>query len=54
MTARELRERLGVSPTPDDGVRLSAETVWDESARPLAPGAGPGRELHRVGPLLRP
>jgi hypothetical protein len=36
-TARQLRERLGVSPTPDDGVRLSAETVWDESSRPLAP-----------------
>jgi alkanesulfonate monooxygenase SsuD/methylene tetrahydromethanopterin reductase-like flavin-dependent oxidoreductase (luciferase family) len=40
-TARQLRERLGVSPTPDDGVRLSAETVWDESARPLAPAPDP-------------
>ena len=40
-TARELRERIGVSPTPDDGVRLSAETVWDESARPLAPSPDP-------------
>ena len=39
--ARELRERLGVSPTPDDGVRLSAETVWDSSARPLAPAPDP-------------
>jgi alkanesulfonate monooxygenase SsuD/methylene tetrahydromethanopterin reductase-like flavin-dependent oxidoreductase (luciferase family) len=37
VTARGLRERLGISPTPDDGVRLSAETVWDESARPLGP-----------------
>jgi alkanesulfonate monooxygenase SsuD/methylene tetrahydromethanopterin reductase-like flavin-dependent oxidoreductase (luciferase family) len=37
VSARELRERLGVAPTPDDGVRLSAETVWDEAARPLAP-----------------
>jgi len=37
VTARELQERLGIAPTPDDGVRLSAETVWDESARPLAP-----------------
>jgi hypothetical protein len=32
----------GVAPTPDDGVRLSAETVWDESARPLAPAPDPG------------
>ena len=41
VSARELRERLGVAPTPDDGVRLSAETVWDESARPLAPAPDP-------------
>jgi alkanesulfonate monooxygenase SsuD/methylene tetrahydromethanopterin reductase-like flavin-dependent oxidoreductase (luciferase family) len=41
VSARALRERLGVSPTPDDGVRLSAETVWDESARPLAPAPDP-------------
>jgi Luciferase-like monooxygenase/Hemerythrin HHE cation binding domain len=42
VTARELRERLGVAPTPDDGVRFSAETVWDPSARPLAPAPDPG------------
>jgi alkanesulfonate monooxygenase SsuD/methylene tetrahydromethanopterin reductase-like flavin-dependent oxidoreductase (luciferase family) len=41
LAARGLRERLGVAPTPDDGVRLSAETVWDESARPLAPAPDP-------------
>jgi alkanesulfonate monooxygenase SsuD/methylene tetrahydromethanopterin reductase-like flavin-dependent oxidoreductase (luciferase family) len=41
VSARELRERLGVAPTPDDGVRLSAETVWDESGRPLAPAPDP-------------
>jgi alkanesulfonate monooxygenase SsuD/methylene tetrahydromethanopterin reductase-like flavin-dependent oxidoreductase (luciferase family) len=41
VTARRLQERLGVSPTPDDGVRLSAETVWDESARPLGPAPDP-------------
>ena len=39
--AQELRERLGLSPTPDDGVRLSAETVWDSSIRPLAPAPDP-------------
>ena len=38
---RELQERLGVAPTHDNGVRLSAETVWDESARPLAPAPDP-------------
>jgi alkanesulfonate monooxygenase SsuD/methylene tetrahydromethanopterin reductase-like flavin-dependent oxidoreductase (luciferase family) len=41
VTVRQLRERLGVFPTPDDGVRLSAQTVWDESARPLAPDPDP-------------
>jgi alkanesulfonate monooxygenase SsuD/methylene tetrahydromethanopterin reductase-like flavin-dependent oxidoreductase (luciferase family) len=41
LTAREYQQRLGVSPTPDDGVRLSAETVWDESARPVAPEPDP-------------
>jgi alkanesulfonate monooxygenase SsuD/methylene tetrahydromethanopterin reductase-like flavin-dependent oxidoreductase (luciferase family) len=40
-TARQLQARLGISPTPDDGVRLSAETVWDESSRPLAPAPDP-------------
>jgi hemerythrin-like domain-containing protein len=39
--ARELQQRLGIAPTPDNGVRLSAETVWDESARPLAPAPDP-------------
>ena len=41
VAARDLRERLGIAPTPDNGVRLSAETVWDESARPLAPAQDP-------------
>jgi alkanesulfonate monooxygenase SsuD/methylene tetrahydromethanopterin reductase-like flavin-dependent oxidoreductase (luciferase family) len=41
VTARQLQARLGISPTPDDGVRLSAETVWDESSRPLAPAPEP-------------
>jgi hemerythrin-like domain-containing protein len=27
-------ERLGITPTPDDGTRLSAEPAWDESTRP--------------------
>jgi alkanesulfonate monooxygenase SsuD/methylene tetrahydromethanopterin reductase-like flavin-dependent oxidoreductase (luciferase family) len=28
---------LGVVPTPDDGRRLSQETLWDESERPVGP-----------------
>jgi len=28
---------LGVTPTPDDGVRLSGVRLWDESTRPTAP-----------------
>ncbi|MDG4773544.1 LLM class flavin-dependent oxidoreductase [Solwaraspora sp. WMMD792] len=31
----------GITPTPDDGVRLSAERVWDESTRPTAPPPDP-------------
>jgi hypothetical protein len=30
-------DRLGVTPTPDDGSRLSAELPWDESTRPHRP-----------------
>jgi Hemerythrin HHE cation binding domain len=33
-----------LTPTPDDGVRHSAEVVWDEAARPRAP-RGPERIL---------
>ncbi|MFD5825441.1 LLM class flavin-dependent oxidoreductase [Lentzea sp. NPDC060358] len=32
-----LPKALGVTPTPDDGQRLSAETLWDEAARPRGP-----------------
>ncbi len=30
-------ERLGVTPTPDDGARLSKRAPWDESTRPHRP-----------------
>jgi hemerythrin-like domain-containing protein len=30
-------ERLGVTPTPDDGARLSERAPWDESTRPHRP-----------------
>ncbi|MDG4768580.1 LLM class flavin-dependent oxidoreductase [Solwaraspora sp. WMMD406] len=32
---------MGVTPTPDDGVRLSTERVWDETTRPTAPAPDP-------------
>ncbi|OLF17812.1 LLM class flavin-dependent oxidoreductase [Actinophytocola xanthii] len=34
-----LPEHLGVTPTPDDGVRRSGTRVWDESRRPTGPAA---------------
>ncbi|HEY7592232.1 MAG TPA: LLM class flavin-dependent oxidoreductase, partial [Actinophytocola sp.] len=34
-------EALGVTPTPDDGTRRSAVTLWDESARPTGPAVDP-------------
>jgi|SRR6478609_300611 len=36
--------RFSVTPTPDDGRRLSEEQPWDESARPAGPEADPERE----------
>jgi len=32
----------GVTPTPDDGTRLSSRRVWDESTRPSAPAPPAG------------
>jgi hemerythrin-like domain-containing protein len=40
---------LGVTPTPDDGRRLSATRLWDESARPRAPGADPAARYSDAG-----
>lgn len=40
---------LGVLPTPDDGARLSAEQPWDETSRPAAPVADPGRAYSETG-----
>jgi hemerythrin-like domain-containing protein len=34
-------DRLGVTPTPDDGTRRSAVPPWDESARPRRSASGP-------------
>jgi hypothetical protein len=35
--------RLGITPTPDDGTRLSAVQLWDESERPTGPEPDPDR-----------
>jgi alkanesulfonate monooxygenase SsuD/methylene tetrahydromethanopterin reductase-like flavin-dependent oxidoreductase (luciferase family) len=35
--------RFAVTPTPDDGIRVSAERPWDESTRPAGPQADPER-----------
>jgi hemerythrin-like domain-containing protein len=56
--------RLGVTPTPDDGIRLSSAVAWDESTRPHRPPAGPditysdrgklvGQQLVNVHDILR-
>ncbi len=34
-------DRLGVSPTPDDGTRLSSTAAWDEATRPHRAPAAP-------------
>jgi hypothetical protein len=38
---------LEVTPTPDDGVRLSDQRVWDEAARPTGPAPEAGRRYTR-------
>ena len=57
-------DRLGVTPTPDDGTRLAAAAAWDESTRPHRPPAAPdvtysdrgklaGQQLVNVHDMLR-
>ena len=46
---RQLRDRLGVEPTPDPGLRLSAETVWDNATRPVSPEPDPAAEYSAAG-----
>jgi hypothetical protein len=43
---------LGVDPTPDSGVRLSTERLWDESQRPRAPKPAAGAEYGAAGRAL--
>jgi alkanesulfonate monooxygenase SsuD/methylene tetrahydromethanopterin reductase-like flavin-dependent oxidoreductase (luciferase family) len=41
--------RLGVTPTPDDGRRLTTAKLWDESARPNAPAPQGDRDYPASG-----
>jgi hypothetical protein len=45
-------ERLGVTPTPDAGIRLSAAAAWDESTRPHRPQSPPDVTYTRRGRLI--
>jgi Hemerythrin HHE cation binding domain len=52
MDRRAEYERLGVTPTPDDGTRLTRDAAWDESTRPHRPASDPGIEYTRRGRLV--
>ena len=43
---------LGVDPTPDSGVRLSAERLWDEAERPHGPAPAAEAEYAVAGRAL--
>lgn len=43
---------LGLTPTPDDGVRLGASAPWDESTRPRRPRSADGVTYTRRGRLV--
>lgn len=44
-------ERLGVTPTSDNGKRTGAEVPWDESSRPRRPESGAEVEYSPQGRL---
>ena len=43
---------LGLTPTPDNGERLSSVQVWDEGTRPAGPAAPPGAVYSRRGRVI--
>jgi alkanesulfonate monooxygenase SsuD/methylene tetrahydromethanopterin reductase-like flavin-dependent oxidoreductase (luciferase family) len=45
-------DRLGVRPTPDDGVRVAATAPWDEATRPHRPESPPEVGYTRRGRLV--
>jgi hypothetical protein len=52
MDRRAEYQRLGMTPTPHDGTRLSPESAWDESSRPHRPASGPDVEYTRRDRLV--
>jgi Hemerythrin HHE cation binding domain len=44
--------RLGITPTPDDGTRVSADAAWDESTRPRRPESPADITYTRRGRLV--
>jgi hypothetical protein len=46
------KKSLGVDPTPDSGVRLSAERLWDEAERPHGPAPAPQAQYAGAGQAL--
>lgn len=45
-------DRLGVTPTPDDGIRRSPESAWDERTRPHRTPSGADVAYTRRGMLV--
>ncbi len=45
-------DRLGVTPTPDDGTRVSATAPWDESTRPRRAPSGAEQTYSDRGQLV--
>jgi alkanesulfonate monooxygenase SsuD/methylene tetrahydromethanopterin reductase-like flavin-dependent oxidoreductase (luciferase family) len=49
---RTIPSGLGIEPTPDKGVRLSGERLWDESQRPHGPEPEPDATYSAAGRAL--
>ena len=47
-----MRAVITISPTADDGVRLTGELAWDEQSRPHRAASGPEVEYSRRGRLV--
>jgi alkanesulfonate monooxygenase SsuD/methylene tetrahydromethanopterin reductase-like flavin-dependent oxidoreductase (luciferase family) len=50
--SRTIPSGLGIEPTPDKGVRLSGERLWDESQRPRGPEPEPDATYSAAGRAL--
>ena len=50
--SRAFKKNLDVEPTPDTGVRLSAERLWDDAQRPHGPAPAPEAQYPAAGQAL--